>query len=196
MDIVFSTTETTATVQPDGRKDMRLEERAHRHLSWVQANRSASTYMVRRYCVQAFLEYMGACLISEITRLRLSEFQAWSRQHHQLRKSGCGHHLREVRTMLRWAEEFEVCDVPVRRFPAVQSAPPRTLRFTDEEITKLLDGSPEGGFRDMLVFGLLLPKNESKSKTGQKVAAKVAANSDSEKEAGGCVAATACQSTS
>jgi len=38
----------------------------------------------------------------------------------------------------------------------------------------------------------LLPKNESKSKTGQKVAT----NSDSEKEAGGRVAATACQSMS
>ena len=40
----------------------------------------------------------------------------------------------------------------------------------------------------------LLPKNESKSKTGQKVATKVAANADSEKEAGGRVTATACQS--
>lgn len=37
----------------------------------------------------------------------------------------------------------------------MRNTPPRTLRFTDEEIHKFLGGMPAGDFRDMLVFGLV-----------------------------------------
>ena len=153
--ITFAETETTARRTTDGHKDMRLEELAHKHLAWVQANRGAGTYTVRRYCVQAFLNFMGPAMVSQITRLRLAEFNDWAREHHKRAKNGGNHNLREVRTMLRWAEEFDLCDLPVRRFPPMRNSPARTLRFSDEEIAKLLGRMPAGSFRDMIVFGLL-----------------------------------------
>lgn len=152
--VVFAKAETTATVTVDGKKDMRLEELIHRHLSWVQVNRSPATYELRRRYLQAFLDFAGPCMVSQITRSKLSDFHTWARQSNS-QGHACIHYLREVRTMLRWAEEEELCDCPVRRFPTIHASPSRTTRFTDEEIAKLLTRIPECSFRDMLVFGLL-----------------------------------------
>ena len=57
--------------------------------------------------------------------------------------------------MFRWAEENEICDCPVRRFPPISEAPPKTKVFNDDEITLLLNHITDDEFRDMLVFGLL-----------------------------------------
>ncbi len=152
---VFAAVTTTATVDVDGRKDMRLEELSHKHLEWVSRNRSPRSYTLRSYAVRAFLEFMGPSMVSEITRLKLSEFYDHVRSSHSRRNNGGNHYYREVKTMLLWAEEYELCDLPVRRFPPMRHTPPRTLRFTDEEIAKLMARMPECGFKDMLVFGML-----------------------------------------
>lgn len=152
---VFTTVETTAITGEDGRKDMRLEELAHMHLEWVQRNRSPRSYLLRRYAVQAFISFMGPCMISDITRLKLSAFYDRMRLLCSHRNNGGNHYYREVKTMLLWAEEYEICELPVRRFPPMRHTPPRTLRFSDEEITTLMTRIPDGGFKDMLLFGMM-----------------------------------------
>lgn len=153
--IAFSHVETTAVKSADGHKDIRLEELIHRHLEWVKSNRAVATYETRRTCLKAFLKFMGACMVSSITRLRLSEFYDYAKRHHGHGDNGGAFHMRETRTLLRWAEEYELCDNPVNRFPPIRYSPPRTLRFSDDEIAKLLARIPEGGFRDMIEFGLM-----------------------------------------
>jgi integrase len=152
---VFTTVASTAVVDATGRKDMRLESLAHLHLEWTKANRSARSYTLRSYAINAFRKFMGPSMVSEITRLKLSQFYDHARAKHSRRNNGGNHYYREVKTMLLWAEEYEVCDLPVKHFPPMRHTPPRTLRFTDEEIAKLLACIPEGDFRDMLLFGLM-----------------------------------------
>lgn len=152
--IAFATAETTATTTPSGGKDMRLEELVHKYLSWVEENLSPRTYLTRRYTINEFVKYVGASMVSQITRLQLMEFHSWVRKHRGHGANAGNHHLRDVRTMLRWAEENDVCDNPVHRFPMIHHTPPPTRRFTDEEVVKLLQRIPDGTFRDMTLFGL------------------------------------------
>ncbi len=72
--ITFSKVETTAVKLDHEQKDIRLEELIHKHLAWVEANLSPATYKTRKTCLKAFLKFMDACMVSSITRLRLSEF--------------------------------------------------------------------------------------------------------------------------
>ncbi len=153
--ITFTVSETTATTTPDGVRDMRLEELAHKYLVWVQQNLALRTYITRRYSIQAFIKYIGPAMVSQLTRIQLSDFYAWARQHHSRGPNGGNHHLRDVRTMLRWAEEYEVCDNPIHRFPKIHHTPPTTRRFDDGDMVKLLQRIPAGTLRDMLLFGLL-----------------------------------------
>jgi integrase len=166
--LVFSTAASTATVGADGRKDMRLEELAHLHLQWVKTNRSARSYTLRSYAINALLKFMGPSMVSDITRLKLSQFYDYARSMHSRRNNGGNHYYREVKTMLLWAEDYEVCDLPVKHFPPMRHTPPRTLRFTDEEITKLLACIPECDFRDMLLFGLMTGLRPNEMRTLKK----------------------------
>jgi integrase len=153
--ITFTKVETTAVKLDTGQKDIRLEELIHKHLTWVKANRSPATYKTRKTCLKAFLKFMGACMVSSITRLRLSEFYDHAKRRHGHGDNAGAFHMREARTLLRWGEEYELIDNPIRRFPPIRYAPPRTLRFSDDEIGRLLARIPEGSFRDMIEFGLL-----------------------------------------
>lgn len=153
--ITFAETETTAITTAEGGKDMRIEELAHRYLEWVSENRSASTYATRRYSIQAFLKFIGPCMVTQISRLRLMDFQSWARKNHGHGPNRGNHLCRDVRTMFRWAEENEICDCPVRRFPRISHSPPATGRFTDEEISLLLKKIDDAEFRNMIVLGLL-----------------------------------------
>ncbi len=154
-EITFTETETTATTTAAGGRDMRIEELAHRYLEWVSDNRSANTYATRRCSIQAFLEFVGPCMVSQITRLKLMDFHAWARKNRGHGSNRGNHLCRDMRTMFRWGEENEVCDCPVRRFPPISFAPPSTGRFNDEEIALLLKHISDDEFRNMLVLGLL-----------------------------------------
>lgn len=153
--VTFSDVTSTSTVDTEGHKDVRLEELIHLHLKWAKANRSHHSYVLRAYAANTFRTFMGPCLVSDITRLKLSQFYDHVRAKHSRRNNGGNHYYREVKTMLLWAEEYEVCELPVKHFPPMRHTPPRTLRFTDEEIGKLLACIPEGDFKDMLLFGLM-----------------------------------------
>ena len=135
--------------------DMRLEVLAHHHLEWVERNRSASTYKLRRRVIRLFVAYMGPCMVSEVTKLKLSEFYDYARAEHGRGPNPGNWLLRNVRSMFRWAEDWDVCPMPVRKFPPMSSTPPPTRRFTDDEVKKLLERLPPGNFRDLIVFGLI-----------------------------------------
>lgn len=145
---------TTHVVASDGRKDIRIEELAHKHLAWVQANRSDGTYLVRRHYCNAFVKYVGPGMVSGLTRKTMDDFYTWAKQNHSKGRNGGNEYLRHTKAMLRWGEEMELCDNPIRRFPPITVYPSETKRFTDEETKALLAKAPDD-FRDMLLFGLL-----------------------------------------
>lgn len=145
---------TTQVVTSDGRKDMRIEELAHKHLIWVEANRSKGTYLVRRHYCDAFVKYVAPCMVSTLTRKTMDDFYTWAKQNHSKGRNGGNEYLRHTKAMLRWAEEMELCDNPIKRFPPITVYPSETKRFTDEEIKALLAKAPDD-LRDMLLFGLL-----------------------------------------
>ncbi len=153
--ITFATAETTATTSPSGRRDMRLEELAHRYLESVEQDLSQATYATRRYSILAFVEFVGPTMVSQVTRLKVMDFYAWARKHHGRGPNGGNHYMRDVRTMFRWGAENEVCDNPVLNFPKIHHTPPSTKRLSDEDMVALLRRLPAGNFKDMVVFGLL-----------------------------------------
>ena len=139
----------------DFHNDMRLEVLAHAHLEWVEHNRSAATYQIRRQVIRTFINFMGPCMVSEVTKLKLSEFYDYARTEHGRGPNPGNWLLRNVRSMFRWAEDWEVCPMPVRKFPPMTNTPPPTKRFTDDEVKKLLERLPPGEFRDLILFGLI-----------------------------------------
>ena len=153
--VTLTEAETTAAKTATGSNDMQLAELADKYLEWVSENRSESTYETRSVSIKAFLGFIGRCMVSQITRARLMDFYVWARKNHGYGPNRGNHLCRDTRTMFRWAEENEICDCPVRRFPPISEAPPKTKVFSDEEIPVLLKHIADPEFRDMLVFGLL-----------------------------------------
>ncbi len=157
--------QTTVAVLTNGKKDMRIEELAVKHLEWVQNNRSPGTFKNRQYFVQAFLGFLGPAMVSDITRIKLEEFYAWARKHHARGENGGNQIYSHIKTMLRWGEEMEIIDLNFKRFPPMSYTPPETKRLNEEVVQLCLKPEPaasESGtpqepdeFRDMLHFGLL-----------------------------------------
>ena len=127
------------------------------HLDWMETNRAESTCQMRAHYATAFLRYAGDRPVSEIDKLTLAGFQGWARKYHGDGPNGGNIYLRNVKTMLLWAEDMEICRCPVRKFPFMPEVPPLTKRFTDEELTRLLArvGRMAPDFHDMLVLALL-----------------------------------------
>ncbi len=154
-EIALSQVETSQVVSPNGGKDLRVEELAHIHLEWVRENRSDSTYQVRKHYVNLFLEFVGAKMISEISRLTIDSFKIWASKQN---KRGCGHEpLRHIKTFLRWGEENELCTLPFRRFPTSPNIPRPTRVLSAEEIQKILAVVPDDVSRQirfLLLTGL------------------------------------------
>lgn len=94
-------------------------------------------------------------MVMQISRLKLMDFQSWARKNRGQGPNSGNHLCRDVRTMFRWAEENEVCDCPVRRFPPISHSPPAMGRFTDEEIALLLKKISDAEYRNMILLGLL-----------------------------------------
>ena len=134
--------------------DITIEELVTRYLEWVKGNRAWGTWNTKRTMIQPFLDRYGDCLVSDINHSTLAKYYAWVRKYRGRSANGGNHHMREVKTALRWGEDMDVCICPVRRFPMLREAPAKTKKFSDDELPKLLDRAlPD--FRDMLLFGLL-----------------------------------------
>ena len=137
--------------------EIMLKEVIDVHLEWMEANRAQSTYEMRAHYVTAFLQYAGDRPVSAVDKLTLAGFHGWAKKNHSNGPNGGNVFLRNVKSMFLWAEDMDVCRCPVRRFPYMPETPPLTKRFTDEELTLLLDCikpmAPD--FHDMIVFALL-----------------------------------------
>ena len=143
----------TTQVTVGGKKDVHVKELAVRHLGWVKENRAHNTFVTRQHYICLFLDFIGDKMVSEITYADLDAFHAHCRKQHGRGANGGSHALRELKTFLRWGEEFEICDVPVRRFPAAKKKPPKTKNLSGNDLAKLLDAA-EPDMADLVRFAV------------------------------------------
>ena len=152
--ISFVDQESSAVVLSDGKKDMRIEELAYRHLEWVKANRSKGTADNREFFLKKFLAFAGEKMVSQITRIVLEDFYASEKAGKENKPNAGNEAMAHIKCMFRWADEMELCDLAFRRFPVIKRTPPETKRITDEDLIKLLS-TASGEFKDMISFALL-----------------------------------------
>ena len=143
----------TTQVTVGGKKDVHIKELAVRHLEWVKGNRAHNTFVTRQRHVCLFLDFIGNRMVSEITYSDLDAFYTDCRQKHSRTAFGGSHALRELKTFLRWGEEFEICDVPVRRFPVARKKPPKTKNLSRDDLAKLVDAA-EPDMADLVRFAV------------------------------------------
>lgn len=145
--------ETTSVIRVNGDKDIRIEELAHLHLEWVHKNKALGTFQNRQRFVLQFLQSIGGKMVSQITRQDLDAFFQEAKSRGRSDNRGI-EALANVKAMLRWGEEHEVCTLAFKRFPAMSHIPPNVTPLDDTELQRLLEAaSPD--FRDMLLFGTL-----------------------------------------
>ena len=135
-------------------KDLVISELVNLYLAWLEANRAKMTMLTARHALNPFVKFFGDCKVSDLNTITLTHYYIWAKKNRGRSENGGNHQLRHVKTMLRWAEQMELCPCPVRRFPAMREAPARTKKFSDEELIRLLNKVPDD-FRDMILFGLL-----------------------------------------
>lgn len=134
--------------------DIRISELVTLYLEWLEANRARGTFETCRYLLQPFVEFFGDCMISDLNTITLTRYYAYAKKNRGRGENGGNHHMRHVKTLIRWGEAMEICVNPIRRFPAIREAPAATKTFTDADIIKLMSPMPED-FRDVILFGLL-----------------------------------------
>ena len=143
----------TTQMTINGKKDVHVKELAVRHLEWVQTNRAKSTFVGRQHFVCQFLEFVGDKMVSEITYTDIDKFYTHCKRHHSRGVNGGNHALRAAKSLLRWGDEHEICDCPVKRFPVASEKPPKTKRFTKEEVAKLVEIS-KPDYADLIRFSI------------------------------------------
>lgn len=143
----------TTQVTVGGKKDVHIKELAVRHLEWVKNNRAHKTFVTRQHYVCLFLDFIGDKMVSEITYADLDAFYSHCRKHHGRDANGGSHALRELKTTFRWGEEFEICDLTVRRFPAARKRPPKTKNLSGDDLAKLVNAA-EPDMADLVRFAV------------------------------------------
>jgi len=143
----------TTQVTVAGKKDVHIKELAVRHLEWVRENRADKTFVTRQHYVCLFLDFIGDKMVSKVTYADLDAFHAHCRRHHGRGANGGSHALRELKTTFRWGEEFEICDLPFKRFPSARKKPPRTKNLSRDDLAKLLDAA-EPDMADLVRFAV------------------------------------------
>lgn len=156
-EIRFAEKNANTVVRGDGTKDMPLKDLAEAHLSWVKGHRSNGTFLVRQYFVSLFVNYIGPRMVSSLKPKDIEDFfdkYRTSRGKNGKSRDRGYHAVREVRSMLRWGAQEEVCANPITRYPPAPKCPPPTRYFTDRHLSQLLNKAPPD-FADLLVFGTL-----------------------------------------
>lgn len=143
----------TTQMRVGGKKDVHIKELAVRHLEWVKNNRAHKTFVTRQHYVCLFLDFIGDRMVSEVTYADLDAFYSHCRKHHGRDAHGGSHALREMKTTFRWGEEFEICDLPVRRFPAARKRPPKTKNLSGDDLAKLVNAA-EPDMADLVRFAV------------------------------------------
>lgn len=127
-----------------GKHDIAVKELAHKHLEWVQANRSCGTYNNRRGAIKTFLAYLDEKLphlfwVSEISFAVLDEYLNWARTNKATSEFNGGNtHYRHIKTMLKWGYERELCEQP-RRFPKMHVIDGIRAAIPEEHLRILLN---------------------------------------------------------
>ena len=152
--IPFGEIETSQITQGDGTTDIRIEELAHRHLEWIKANRAPGTFVVRQHYVIQFLEFAGECMVSGISRDKLEKFHLWAKKNRTRSANGGNEALANIKAMLIWGRDAELCELSFKKFPKLSRTPPETKRIPFDDMAKLLAKASED-LRDMLRFGLV-----------------------------------------
>lgn len=124
------------------------------YLRWLEVNRAPGTLELKRGLLAHFDRRYGQLMVSGITQLLLAEYYAWARKNRGTSENGGNRHMREVKTMILWGADMDLCTIPVRKFPVIRHAPPKTKKFSDQELVVLLKKT-DADFRDMIVFGIL-----------------------------------------
>ncbi len=142
--------------QVSGSKIM-LDELSKMILEWVRENRALATYHNYEMHLRIFRKFLGNRPVESITRLDLEQFYIWAKKYHSKSLNGGNASLRVIKTVLLWAEEMDVCECPVKKFPRISETPPETIRFNDEDMKKFIAAIPDeySDFRDLTIFGFL-----------------------------------------
>ncbi|MEI6211900.1 MAG: site-specific integrase, partial [bacterium] len=152
--ISFGHIETSQVVQCNGKKDIHIKELAVRHLESVSAKRALGTLKVRQHYVLQFLDFVGECMVSEVSCALLEKFHLWAKRKHSRGPNGGNEAIANIKAMLLWGQEAELCDLALRKFPKLIRTPPETKRIPYDDLAKLL-ATTDDDLRDMLWFGFM-----------------------------------------
>ncbi len=139
---------------PNGKTDIRVSKLVKLYLEWLVVNRAPKTLELKKGLLSHYDKRYGYLMVSEITQMSLAEYYAWARGNLGRTENGGNHHMAEVKALIMWGIDMELCMMPVHKFPTIRHAPPQTKKFSDKELVVLLKkADPE--FRDMILFGIL-----------------------------------------
>ena len=138
----------------NGILDIKITDLIKLYLQWLIVNRAPRTLETKRGLLSYYDRRYGHLMVSEITLMSLAEYYAWARINLGRTENGGNHHIAEVKALILWGVEMDLCLMPVRKFPPIRHAPPETKKFTDQELVKLLKNA-DPDFRDMILFGIL-----------------------------------------
>ncbi len=142
------------TCSTNDNPDIGVSDLIKLYLQWLEVNRAPSTKETKEGLLGHFDRRYGQLMVSDITQLLLAEYYAWAKKERGTSENGGIRHMREVKTVLLWGVDMDLCMMPVRKFPAMRYAPPKTNKFTDQELVALLKKT-DPDFRDMILFGIL-----------------------------------------
>ena len=153
--IVLDGIETTKSVTRDGKRDISVAELAHLHLEWVMKHRSTNTYIVRKRFANYFVRFVGpTTMVSQLSYGNIDDFHTMAREQHGHGPNGGNHAVREIKTMLRWGQDAELCELPFKRPYILEWEKPAPKPFSLEELVKLHAKLPQD-FADLSLFATL-----------------------------------------
>jgi len=138
--------------------ELRFSELMDAYLEWAAPpNLAASTVKQAQHYGNLFTRFSKNCRVRDINRMMLGRFFSWSKKNHGRGPNAGNICMRNVKKVLLWADDMEICECPVAHFPKLHDEPPETKRLLEHEVKRLLEHlekhCPE--FGDMVAFGLL-----------------------------------------
>jgi integrase len=168
--IQFAEHEPTQAIT-NGKPDIRIEELIVEYLE--NASLDKSTLESRKFYLNDFYSFVGECMVSDITFMKLSHYLSATKRR-LIKKAKKNHpdddqdnqsasisrnagktHLRHVKTLLRWGVDAGLCTLSFKKFPQIKIYPSKKEGFTMEEIKKILSRCDEEDFNDLITFAML-----------------------------------------
>jgi len=135
--------QTSACHNGRGEPDMLVGEMAHKHLEWVEKNRSSGTYKLRQHYLIKFLDYIPKNMMaSDISKELLENYSCHCREVRISRNTG-NEDMRHVKAFLMWGEESELYTRSFKKFPPIKYVPPRTKKVSPEHLKAFYEAAPD-----------------------------------------------------